>query len=187
MHPDTCARQKQRELMDKYADTFKDKNPVVDLVPKYMRLTNTAIRPTKSHENDFAWDFYANESYFIEPGETVSIKTGIAMRMPDGWGANFWPRSGLSSKHSIDVLAGVIDAGYVGELKVCLHNHFRPTLFQNIWSYLRNDWPEGTILISKGDRVAQLQFHRVPKVKWVEVSSLEDTVRGNKGFGSTGK
>ena len=139
------------------------------------KLTEDAILPTKKHNNDAGFDLYANESMTLRPieidmwGQTVKVKTGISIEIPDGWFGLIRDRSSLGSQ-GILVLGGVIDSGYRGEIIVCLHN-------------LNNKFYE----IKKGDKIAQLLLIPVPQVDIVPVDSLSETSRGDKGFGSSGR
>lgn len=140
------------------------------------KLNENATTPTKSHEYDAGWDLYASEDCIIEAGNRTIIKTGISMAIPNGWVGLIWPRSGLSVKSGINVLAGVIDAPYRGEILVCLHNTSKP----------HPNGPYNDLHVNKGDRIAQILFHEVPECKMIEVESLEETERNSNGFGSTG-
>ena len=135
------------------------------------RLTPTAKLPTRGSLGAIGLDLYADNSvaYGIQGGDHDTIHTGISIAIPQGWYGRIAPRSGLASKHGIDVLAGVIDSDYRGEILVVLHNTSRVTF-----------------LVSAGDRIAQLIFERADTLPLVEVDNLDDTARGNSGFGSTG-
>ncbi len=108
----------------------------------------------------------------IGPLERALIPTGISIALPEGTEAQVRPRSGLAAKHGITVLnaPGTIDADYRGEIKVILVN-------------LSND----TFVINPGERIAQMVVARYEKVVWEEVEALDDTERGEGGFGSTGR
>ena len=89
--------------------------------------------------------------------------------MPDGLAGLIWPRSGLSVKKGLDVLAGVVDSGYRGEVMVCLYNT-----------------SDEDVEIKRGDRIAQIIFQEVPLVSLIQAEELETSQRGSNGFGSTG-
>jgi dUTP pyrophosphatase len=131
-------------------------------------LNENAQIPTKSHHNDAGFDLYALESYSIQPKQRKVISTGISLQIPDKYAGLIWPRSGLSVKKGIDVLAGVVDAGYRGEIMVCLYN----TSFE-------------AVHINHGDRIAQIIFQEVPSVSMIPVDTLDSSQRGGNGFGST--
>lgn len=136
------------------------------------KLDLDAHIPTKAHDDDAGWDLYSNENAVIYPSEKVIIKTGIALAIPRGYYGRIAPRSGLAVKNGINVLAGVVDAGYRNEIGVVLINH-----------HFDNQFP-----IAKGDRIAQIIFERVDPFEIEEVLEFFDnTHRGMGGFGSTGK
>lgn len=169
---------------------------------KVKRLTSTAKLPTKAHSSDCGLDVYADGDYIIRPGETVKVKTGIAIEMSEccnaaSWttGALIWDRSGLGSK-GIHRLAGVVDHAYRGEILVCLTNLNTTQLFNCILNhydsdrfleYFSEDMKNNSFCIKQGDKIAQILIQQVLKVDVIEVSELNDTDRGEKGFGSSGK
>jgi dUTP pyrophosphatase len=117
---------------------------------------------------DLAADLYAVSAWTLEPGETVAIPTGLALGFPSEYGALVEDRSGLALR-GLTTLAGVIDPGYRGEIKVVLTN--------------LSAIPQS---IAPGDRIAQLRLVRRIEATFEVVESLEETVRGGGGFGSTG-
>ena len=133
------------------------------------KLIDSAQIPTKAHINDAGWDLYSTVNCTIPPRSRLTVNTGIAIQMADNMAGLIWPRSGLSVKKGIDVLAGVIDSGYRGEIMVCLYN--------------TSD--EG-VDISIGDRVAQIIFQEVPRVMMIDQNDLGSSQRGDTGFGSSG-
>ncbi len=147
--------------------------PVVEV----KRLSNTAVVPTSAHGADAGLDLYANEDVFIKIGETGTIRTGVALGIPRGFYGKIEDRSSLALA-GIRSGAGVVDAGYNGEIKVVLHN--------------LNNGNESTHLgrgyqIKQGQRIAQLIVQSVVPVRLVEVEALETSERGANGFGSTGR
>jgi dUTP pyrophosphatase len=138
------------------------------------RLTESAKIPTKANEADAGWDIYSDEDVIINANTQRLISTGISIEIPNGMVGLIWPRSGLAVKHGVDVFAGVVDSGYRGEVKVCLFNA------GSVWTTPR-------VEIAKGDRIAQILFQPVPSFHLQEVDSLDDTDRGEGGFGSSGK
>lgn len=126
--------------------------------------------PTQSNSNDAGWDLYSVVDTIIPAKQRKIIKTGIALEIPDNLAGLIWPRSGLSVKQGIDVLAGVIDSGYRGEIMVCLYN----TSDENV-------------SINRGDRIAQIIFQEVPCVMMTSQETLGSSQRGDNGFGSSGK
>jgi dUTP pyrophosphatase len=135
----------------------------------FHRLTDTAIQPTKAHKTDAGFDLYSDEDALLKAEGRNIIKTGISLQMPEDIAGLIWPRSGLSVKHGIDVLAGVIDSGYRGEVMVCLYNTSKEDLE-----------------IKRGDRIAQIIFQEVPLISLQLSDSLGSSQRGSNGFGSTG-
>ena len=135
----------------------------------YKLLTESAQMPFKSHRTDAGFDLFADETSWIFAKQRTTIKTGISFEMPNNMAGLIWPRSGLSVKKGIDVLAGVVDSGYRGEIMVCLYN-------------TSNEDVE----IKRGDRIAQIIFQEVPVISLLLRDELETSQRGSNGFGSTG-
>lgn len=141
---------------------------------KYVLLNEDAKTPTKAYEYDAGFDLYASETngdYSDIPQAHKVISTGVAFEIPEGYFGLIKPRSGLSAKEGMDVLAGVVDSGYRGEIKVVL----------------QSSNTRGLRVIPKGEKVAQIIFIPIPVVKLVQVDSLSESNRGEKGFGSSGK
>jgi dUTP pyrophosphatase len=136
---------------------------------KVQILKDNAKVPTKTNFNDAGFDLYSNIDTIIPPKQRKTVSTGIAIQMPEHFAGLIWPRSGLSVKQGIDVLAGVIDSGYRGEIMVCLYN----TSDENV-------------SINIGDRIAQIIFQEVPHVIMEVHESLGSSQRGDNGFGSSG-
>ena len=148
-----------------------------DMVIKVKKLSPTAIVPTKSRKSDAGYDLYADENFTLRPEETRLISTGIALAIPDGYAGLIWDRSGLGSK-GIHRHAGVVDSSYRGEVKVALSNSHSGGV---------SDYLDNTYFITKGDRIAQILFQKVPHFELVETEELNDTDRGSSGFGSSGR
>jgi len=108
-------------------------------------------------------------AYCLDAGDWAAYPTGIAVAIPTGWYGRIAPRSGLALNKAIDVLAGVIDSDYRGEIKIILVNHGT----EHIW-------------IDDGMRIAQLILERADRCGIEVVDELDDTQRGTAGFGSTG-
>lgn len=111
------------------------------------------------------------EAFEIGPGERALIPTGLSIALPESYEAQIRPRSGLALKHGITVLnsPGTVDADYRGEIQVLLINH-----------------SQEAFTIERGMRIAQMVIARHANVKWDIVKTLEETERGEGGFGSTG-
>lgn len=137
------------------------------------RLDPELPLPRRAHRGDAGADLYSTVDVSIAPGERVLVGTGIALALPLGTVGLIHPRSGLAAKHGLSIVnaPGTVDADYRGEIKVCLINLD----------------PRESINISRGDRIAQLVVQRVELVDFEEVDSLDETVRGEGGHGSTGK
>ena|SRR5690606_17048366 len=144
----------------------------------FKRLTPDAVIPTKAHASDSGFDLVASADVIIEPGATVVVPTGIAVELPEGYEAQVRPRSGVTSKTKLRVQLGTIDNGYVGGIGVIVDNIAQITE--------ETDYIDGSYLINKGDRIAQLVVQRLPDVVAYEVAELGESERGEKGFGSTG-
>ncbi|KAL1585549.1 hypothetical protein WHR41_05728 [Cladosporium halotolerans] len=132
-------------------------------------LSPTAKAPTRGSAFAAGYDLYASKPTTIPARGKVLVDTDISIAVPAGTYGRVAPRSGLASKHSIDVGAGVIDADYRGPLKVLLFN-----------------FSEVDFKVEEGERVAQLIIERIYTPEVVVVEELEQTVRGVGGFGSTG-
>ena len=141
---------------------------------KIKKLSKEAILPKVATEFSAGADLCACSETDIEirAGETVLIHTGLAMEIPVGYAGMIFARSGLATKRGLAPAnkVGVVDADYRGEVMVALHNHSSETQ-----------------IISHGERIAQLVIMPFLAASFVEAESLEDTVRGAGGFGSTGK
>jgi dUTP diphosphatase len=138
---------------------------------KVAKLQPNASLPRYSHSGpfgDLAADVSAAEPVILAAGETKAVGTGLAFEFPPEFGALVEDRSGLALK-GITTLAGVIDPGYRGELKVVM---------TNVGSHPFN--------IQPGDRIAQLRIVRRIEAEFTEVESLAETQRNTRGFGSTG-
>jgi dUTP pyrophosphatase len=139
---------------------------------KVRRLDGRARLPTRAYPGDAGLDLYALEDAALDPGERASVRTGIAVEIPEGEAGLVLPRSGLAARHGIALVnaPGLIDAGYRGEVVVLLLNTDRDSAFT----------------ITAGDRIAQLMLVKVQTPEVVEVEELAVSERGAGGFGSSG-
>lgn len=138
---------------------------------KVKKLHENAIIPTKAYAYDAGWDlYYDGADMLLGCQERHTFKTGIAFEMPHNFVGLIWPRSGMAVKSGIDVLAGVIDSQYTGEIMVCLLNTSNREVK----------------IIKRGDKIAQIIFHEIPITELEEVNFLKNSERGGKGFGSSG-
>jgi dUTP pyrophosphatase len=128
--------------------------------------------PGYAHPGDAGADLCSAVDVRLEPGQRVTVPTGMAIALPDGYAGFVHPRSGLAARHGLTVVnaPGTVDAGYRGEIRVTL---------------LNTDSTEAVVL-RRGDRIAQLVVQQVVRVTFIEVAELPTTVRGEGGFGSTG-
>ncbi len=129
--------------------------------------------PSYATEQSAGMDLSAalEEAIELGPGDRALIPTGLAIALPEGYEAQVRPRSGLAIKHGVTVLntPGTIDADYRGEIKVILINHGKEPF-----------------TIERGMRIAQMVVERYETVSWSVVDTLEESARGEGGFGSTG-
>jgi dUTP pyrophosphatase len=123
----------------------------------------------KQFPENAGYDIGSNEDKVVKAGTRECIDTGVSCAIPKGFYGRIAPRSGLAVKHGINVLAGVADSNYVGILKVVLHNT-----------------SDKDFVVNKGDRIAQLIITPYLSPEIEEVSSLDETDRGDSGFGSSG-
>lgn len=138
------------------------------------KLDEKAVLPTYGSEYSAGADLYAlcEEELVFAPGETKFVRTGLAMEIPEGYAGLIYARSGLACKRGLAPAnkVGVVDSDYRGEVMVALHNH--SSVEQKITS---------------GERIAQLVVTPFLKAEFFESEALSDTVRGEGGFGSTGR
>ena len=128
-----------------------------------------ALLPKRGSTLAAGSDLHSVLDYIIEPKSRCLISTGLKMQFPHNVYARIAPRSGLALKNGIDVMAGVIDPDYTGEIKVLLYNS----------SDIKFE-------VQKGDRIAQIIFEQFKYPNFNEVSEITETERSSGGFGSTG-
>lgn len=138
---------------------------------KIKKLSEEAIIPNFAHKGDAGMDLYSIEEVVIPSRETRLIKTGISIQLPKNTEAQVRPRSGMALKHSITVLntPGTIDEGYRGEICIILINHGKEEF-----------------VVTKGMKIAQMVVKPIYDINIEEVKELDNTERGQGGFGSTG-
>lgn len=143
---------------------------------KIKKLTENAKIPQKAHDSDAGYDLFSVEEKIIPAHSREAIHTGISIELPNLNEENreiyvrIAPRSGLSVKSGIDVFAGVVDRGYTGELIICLYNSSKEDFKINI-----------------GDKIAQMIPTIIYNSELEEVTDINESTRGDKGFGSSGK
>ena len=128
--------------------------------------------PAYAHPGDAGADLVSTEAVRLGPGERALVGTGVRIALPEGYAAFVVPRSGLAAKHGITIVnaPGTVDAGYRGEIKVALLNTDAAEPYD----------------IGIGDRIAQLIVRPVPRARFLPMTELPDSIRGEGGFGSTG-
>ena len=142
----------------------------LDMLIKFKKMDSNAKLPSYANQGDAGMDFYSAENYILRPNERKTIKTGIAMAIPLGYVGLIWDKSGLASKKGIKTMAGVVDSGYRGEIQIVLHN-------------LGNE----DFVVEKDMKIAQMLIQPIHQPRLEEVAELDETKRGEGGFGSTGK
>lgn len=138
---------------------------------KIKKLNPNAIIPKYQSKQAAGFDFHALKDSYIHPGDTVLVETGLSIQLPEGYELQVRPRSGMSAKTKVRVSnsPGTIDADFRGEIKIILDNI--------------GDFP---YTVKVGDRIAQGVLAQVPQAEFEEVTELEESERGNGGFGSSG-
>jgi dUTP pyrophosphatase len=137
-----------------------------------LRLDPGLEAPSYAHPGDAGADLRSAETFELQPGERRLVGTGVAISLPMGYAAFVHPRSGLAARHGVSIVnaPGTVDAGYRGEIKVCLINTDR----------------SHPVSITRGDRIAQLIIQPVSIAAFVPVTDLPSSARGSGGYGSTG-
>lgn len=138
------------------------------------KLDERAVLPTYGSQFAAGADLYAlcDEELVFQPNETKFVRTGLAMEIPEGYAGLIYARSGLACKRGLAPAnkVGVVDADYRGEVMVALHNHSAQEQ-----------------RVAPGERIAQLVVAPFLKASFEEAETLNETVRGEGGFGSTGR
>ncbi|MCE4971247.1 dUTP pyrophosphatase [Staphylococcus chromogenes] len=160
-------------------------------------LSENATLPTRNHSTDAGFDIYAAETVILEPQEKALIATDIAVNIPKGYVGLLTSRSGVSSKTHLVVETGKIDAGFQGHMKINIKNDYEDNKGETIFKRDLKDkiiiederhlYKQGTYVINKGERLAQLVIVPIvtPQLQVVDEFS-EVSERGDKGFGSSG-
>ena len=133
------------------------------------KICPEAIIPQFAQKGDAGMDLFSVENVILKPGERISCKTGIAIKIPEGYAGLIWDKSGPSHKFGIKTLGGVFDSNYTGEYLIGLIN------------LGKEDFE-----IKKGQKIAQLLIQKIEEPEIEEVAELPDTNRGAGAFGSTG-
>ena len=133
------------------------------------KLHPDAKLPNRAHADDAGRDLFCVEKLVLQPGEKAAVSTGIAMAIPTGYVGLVWDKGGVGIKGGVKILGGVVDAAYRGEIIVGLIN-----LSKEAYTF------------EKGAKISQLLIQKVELPEVCEVSELDDTIRGEGKFGSTG-
>nr|WP_245885727.1 dUTP diphosphatase [Xylanimonas oleitrophica] len=147
--------------------------PADTTVDVLIRLLDDAVPvPAYAHPGDAGADLVTTEDVEIPPQGRVTVPTGVAIALPDGYAAFIHPRSGLAARHGLTIVnaPGTVDAGYRGEIKVTL---------------LNTDVNE-PVRLQRGDRVAQMVVQKVERARFLRAETLPGSHRGEGGFGSSG-
>ena len=136
---------------------------------RFRRLDPKAVLPTRGSSLAAGLDIYAIEDLTVQPGERCLARTGLAVAIPEGYYGRLAPRSGLATQKGLDVLSGVIDADYRGEIGCLLYNTSN----------------EATHLPAQ-TRICQLIIEKIATPTAVWADEISETKRGSGGFGSTG-
>jgi len=150
--------------------TFYHKNQYYSVDINIKLLSEHGKIPTQGTPCSAGYDLFAAEECVIPSQERRLIKTNIALAIPFGYYCRIAPRSGLAYKNGIDVMAGVIDSDYRGDVGVILYNTDKNSEFK----------------VSKGDKIAQIIFEKCFNVLWQQKDGLQETKRGANGYGHTG-
>ncbi len=134
-----------------------------------VKLDENAMTPTRAHDDDAGYDLYSREAVWIRPHSRHTFDTGVHIAIPKGYVGMVKSKSGLNIKWDIQT-EGVIDSGYTGSIRVKLYNHGDTEMY-----------------ISEWQKIAQLVIMPIITPELEVVDELEETERGDGGFGSTGK
>ncbi|UOC14434.1 dUTP pyrophosphatase [Staphylococcus agnetis] len=160
-------------------------------------LSKNATLPTRNHATDAGFDIYAAETVILEPQEKALIATDIAVNIPKGYVGLLTSRSGVSSRTHLVVETGKIDAGFQGHMQINIKNDHEDNKGETIFKRDLKDkiiiederhlYKQGTYVINKGERLAQLVIVPIVTPQLQEVDEFSEvTERGDKGFGSSG-
>ena len=133
-------------------------------------LDEGAYLPEKAHRADAGYDLRTPERVVLRRHDRICIDTGVHMQIPDGWYGQLFSKSGLNAKHDIVSLGGTIDSSYTGSIVVKLYN-----------------LGEEDYVFEAGDKIVQIVLMPCGNFYMTQVDELEETERGDNGFGSTGK
>jgi dUTP pyrophosphatase len=162
---------------------------------KVQLLHPDARVPTVNYAgSDLGFDLYSIEDVTLEPGVPTKVRTGIAVEGPEGCGFVLGDRSSMASK-GVTYAGGRIDAGYRGEILVCLVNVNQPEYAlriahdaQGVLTHAELEKTDASVTLHKGDKIAQMSpFQSMTHLEMIAVEELSESIRGAKGFGSSGR
>lgn len=136
---------------------------------KFKKLRPDAKAPLQAHNGDAGFDLFSIENVVIRSGGRFAVSTGIAVMIPFGFVGLIWDKSGRALNDGLKTMAGVVDSGYRGEVRVVIFNA-----------------GENEVEIKNGEKIAQMLIQRAEEADFEEVENLDETGRGEGGFGSTG-
>lgn len=190
----------KREILKEFFGLFL--NALQESKGVYSRLVQVPIVigangkiPEYAHPGDAAVDLYAAESKEIMPGAQDMIETDIKVAIPKGYALLVQPRSGISARSKLRIpnTPGLIDSNYRGSIKILVEN-IEPKIKDILYDFLEDGTPiikgiihGSPIQIEKGTRIAQARLVEVPTMYFQKMETLDDTERGEKGFGSSGQ
>lgn len=164
---------------------------------KVKKLYPGAILPKKAHSTDAGFDLFALESVYVSMPEmenkAFAISTGIAVEIPKGYYGRIVGRSGKTLKTPLKVFEGIIDSDYRGEIKIMAEVRRSASYDALVGDAENEPWeysgmlPLSSYIVNEDEKIAQLIISPLPDFEVEEVKELSDTVRGDGGFGSTGK
>ncbi len=140
------------------------------MIIKIKKLHDLAKVPEFAHKGDAGLDLCTVEKVIVPAGDRATIPTGLAFEIPEGFVGLVWDKSGLAFKKGLTSLSGVLDSGYRGQLFLCILNTSKQDYVFEI-----------------GDKVAQLLIQAIVRPQVEEVEELNNSVRADQGFGSTGR
>lgn len=139
------------------------------MIIKIQKIDYKAIIPNYANKDDAGLDFYSVEELIIKPNERAAIRTGIKMEIPSGYVGLVWDKSGLALNSGVKTMAGVVDSGYRGEIKIVLVN-----------------LSDKNFEIKNGQKIAQMLIQKIEKAEVEAADNLSGSERADNGFGSTG-
>lgn len=160
----------QTRYFSSYKFIYKFNQEILKMKLKIQRISDVPL-PNYAHPGDAGLDLYSAEDYVLKAGERKLISTGVKIAVPLGYEAQIRPKSGLAVKYGLSIVntPGTIDSGYRGAVGVICINH-----------------GQEDIKIEKNKKIAQMIINKVENAEIEEVDELDDTSRGEGGFGSTG-